>query len=185
MPKRLRATLEVLRIEPGNADAHYYLGMMSCQNGQFAEGAEYARQSLACDPRHARAHVLLGRALGALGQRDEALTSFERAIALAPDLAQAHGHRADVLSELGRNEEAVESYDRALALAPEVVEDWFSRGAALISAWAATRRRLRASTAFSPSSPISRKPSCCTRRGFFQSCASATGPIWTPRSLSF
>ncbi len=124
---------EVLRVEPDNADAHYYLGMMSCQNGQFAKGAEYARQSLACEPRHARAHVLLGRALGALGQRNEALSSFERAIALAPDLAQAYGHRADVLSELGCNEEAVESYDRALALAPNAVEDWFSRGVALIA----------------------------------------------------
>jgi protein O-GlcNAc transferase len=124
---------EVLRVEPGNADAHYYLGMMSCQNGQFAKGAEYARQSLACEPHHARAHVLLGRALDALGQRDEALTNFERAIALAPDLAQAHGHRADVLSELGRNEEAVESYDRALALAPDVIEDWLSRGVTLIA----------------------------------------------------
>lgn len=124
---------EVLRLEPGNADAHYYLGMMSCQNGRFAEGAEHARQSLAREPGHARAHVLLGRALGALGQPDEALTSFERAIALAPDLAEAQGHSADVLSELGRNEEAVESYDRALALAPDVVEDWFSRGVALIA----------------------------------------------------
>jgi protein O-GlcNAc transferase len=124
---------EVLRIEPGNADAHYYLGMLSCQNDHFAEGAEYARQSLAREPRHTRAHVLLGRALDALGQRDEALTNFERAIALAPDLAQAHGHRADVLNELGRNEEAVESYDRALALAPDVIEDWFSRGVALIA----------------------------------------------------
>jgi predicted O-linked N-acetylglucosamine transferase (SPINDLY family) len=124
---------EVLRIEPGNADAHYYLGMMACQNGRFAEGAEYARQSLAREPRHARAHVLLARALAAAGERDEALTSFERAIALAPDLAQAHGHRADVLGELGRNEEAVESYDRALVLAPDVVEDWFSRGVALIA----------------------------------------------------
>jgi predicted O-linked N-acetylglucosamine transferase (SPINDLY family) len=124
---------EVLRVEPGNADALYYLGMMSCQDGHFADGAEYARQSLACEPYHARAHVLLGRALDALGQQDEALTNFDRAVELAPDLAQAHGHRADLLSELGRNEEAVESYDRALALAPDVVEDRLSRGVTLIA----------------------------------------------------
>jgi protein O-GlcNAc transferase len=124
---------EVLRLEPGNADAHYYLGMMSCQSGRFAEGAEYARKSLTREPRHARAHVLLGRALSALERREEALTSFQQAVALAPDLAQAHGHRADVLGELGRNEEAVESYDRALALAPDAIEDWFSRGVALIA----------------------------------------------------
>ena len=125
---------DVLRAEPGNADAHYYLGMMSCQHGRFAEGAKLARQALASDPRHARAHVLLGRALSALGGNDEALASFARAIALAPDLAPAHGHLADLLSDLGRNGEAVDSYDRALALAPENTENWFNRGVALNAA---------------------------------------------------
>lgn len=124
---------EVLRADPGNADAHCYLGMIACQHGRFAEGAERARQSLAHDPHSARAHLLLGRALAALGQHEEALASFDRAIALAPDLARAHGHRADLLAELGRNAEAIESYDRALALAPDAVEDWFNRGGALIA----------------------------------------------------
>lgn len=122
----------VLRADPGNADAHYFLGMISCQQGRFAEGAEHARKSLSSDKRHVRAHVLLGRALSALARPEEALTSFERAIALAPDLAQAHSHRADLLSDLGRHAEAVESYDRALSLAPDMVEDWFNRGAALV-----------------------------------------------------
>jgi protein O-GlcNAc transferase len=122
---------EVLRADPGNADAHCYLGMIACQHGRFAEGAERARQSLAHDPQNARGHVLLGRALAALGQHQEALASFDRAIALAPDLARAHGHRADLLAELDRNAEAIASYDRALALAPDAVEDWFNRGGAL------------------------------------------------------
>jgi protein O-GlcNAc transferase len=124
---------QVLRADPGNADAHYYLGMMSCQQGRFADGAERARQALRRDPHHARAHVLLGRALSALGQRGEALANFDRAIALEPDFARAHGHRADLLGELGRNPEAVESYDRALALAPDTVADWFNRGTALLA----------------------------------------------------
>ncbi len=122
---------EVLRGDPSNSDAHYYLAMISCQSGRFAEGADLARKSLAIDPQHARAHVLLGRALSALGQREEALASFDRAIALVPDLPEAHSHRADVLSALGRNVEAIESYDRTLTLAPDLIEDRFNRAAAL------------------------------------------------------
>jgi len=122
---------EVLRADPGNADAHYYLGMMSCQQGRFAEGAELARKALAGDPRHARAHILLGRALAALGRYEQALTSFETAIAYTPDAAEAHGNRGDVLSDLGRNDEAIDSYDRALIAAPDNVENWFNRGLAL------------------------------------------------------
>ena len=122
---------EVLRADPANADAHYYLAFISCRAGRFAEGAERARQALAANPQHARASALLGRALTALGQREDALAAFDRAIALAPELAEAHGSRADLLAELGRHGEALDSYDRALALAPDVVEDQFNRGVAL------------------------------------------------------
>ena len=59
---------DVLRADPGNADAHYYLGMMACQQGRFTDGAESARKALTGDPQHARAHLLLGRALTALGR---------------------------------------------------------------------------------------------------------------------
>ena len=124
---------EVLRADPANADALYYLALISCQHGRFEEGAELARKSLASDPNQARSHVILGRALHALGLHDDALASFDRAIAQAPDLAPAHANRADVLSKIGRNAEALDSYDRALALAPDSVADWMNRGVALIA----------------------------------------------------
>jgi predicted O-linked N-acetylglucosamine transferase (SPINDLY family) len=124
---------EVLRADPANADALYYLALISCQHGRFEEGAELARKSLASEPKQARGHVILGRALHALGRNDDALASFDRAIALAPDLAPAHANRADVLSKIGRNAEALDSYDRALALAPDSVADWMNRGATLVA----------------------------------------------------
>src|SRR6516225_9764439 len=125
---------EVLHSDPDNADAYYYLGLMSCQAGRFDEGAALARKALASDACHTNAHTLLGRALSALGQHDEAIDSFQRAIAIAPGLAPAHSHLADILSDLGRKLEAIDSYDRALALAPDCVEDWFNRGLALDAA---------------------------------------------------
>jgi predicted O-linked N-acetylglucosamine transferase (SPINDLY family) len=124
---------EVLRADPANADALYYLALISCQHGRFEEGVELARKSLAGDPKQARSHVILGRALHALGFHADALLSFDRATALAPELAPAHANRADVLSKIGRNAEALDSYDRALALAPDSVADWMNRGVALIA----------------------------------------------------
>lgn len=134
----------VLRADPANADAHYYLAAISCQQGRFDEGAKHARRALDSDSRHARAHLLLGRSLSVLGEREQALASFDRAIALAPDLAQAHGNRGDLLSDLGRHAEAIESYDRAVALAPASIEDWFNRGMAL----AAVERKVDAIASF-------------------------------------
>ena len=124
---------EVLRADPANADAFYYLALIACQHGRFEEGAELARKSLAGDPKQARSHVILGRALHALGFHADALSSFDRATALAPELAPAHANRADVLSKIGRNAEALDGYDRALALAPDSVADWMNRGVALIA----------------------------------------------------
>src|ERR1700692_948949 len=124
---------EVLRADPANADALYYLALISCQHGRFEEGAGLARKSLDSDPKQERSHVILGRALHAPGLNDDALSSFDRAIALAPELAPAHANRADVLSKIGRNAEALDSYDRALALAPDSVADWMNRGVALIA----------------------------------------------------
>ena len=121
----------VLEVEPGNADAHYYLGLMACQEGRFTDGAELAHKAVTSAPGHARAHVLLGRALHALRRQDEAVESLKRAIALTPDLAEAHSHLADILSDSGRKAEAIESYDQALALAPDTFDDWFNRGLAL------------------------------------------------------
>src|SRR6516165_9866639 len=69
---------KVLQADPHNADAYYYLGLMSCQARHFDEGAALARQALASDARHANAHVLLGRALSALGRHDEAIESFQQ-----------------------------------------------------------------------------------------------------------
>lgn len=134
----------VLRADPDNVDANYYLAAVHCQQGRFDDGAAYARKALDRDPRHGRAHVLLGRALSALGQREQALASFDRAIAVAPELPQAYGNRGDILSDLGRNADAVASYDRAVALAPDSINDWFNRGVAL----AAIERKAEAIASF-------------------------------------
>ena len=123
---------QVLRADPSNGDALYYLAQASCQQGRLDEGIEQARRALAIDPGRARGHLLIGMALGRLGRPQEALASLDHAIACQGDLADAHGNRGDTLVELGRHAEAVASYDRALAISPDSVENWCNRGAALM-----------------------------------------------------
>jgi tetratricopeptide (TPR) repeat protein len=60
---------DVLRADPANADALYYLALISCQHGRFEEGAELARKSLAGDPKQARSHVRDPAHLAALKDR--------------------------------------------------------------------------------------------------------------------
>ncbi len=121
---------DVLRQDPENADALYYLALIACQNGRFPEGIELARRSAAIAPQ-ARTHDLIGRALAAIGQTQDALAAFDAASACDASFAAAHGNRANLLSELGRHEDALAAFERALALDPNAAEDWSNRGSTL------------------------------------------------------
>ena len=47
--------VEVLRINPRNADALYYIAVIACQDGQFQQGIELARRALTVGGRSKRA----------------------------------------------------------------------------------------------------------------------------------
>ena len=123
--------VEVLRIDPQNPDALYYVAVVACQDEQFQQGVELARRAIANGPPQARVHNLLGQAQYRLGEPMEAIKNFDRAIALDPNFADAHGNRANILVDAGFPDEALKSFDRALALNPASGPDWLNRGALL------------------------------------------------------
>jgi tetratricopeptide (TPR) repeat protein len=122
---------DVLRTNPENADALYYVAVVACQEGQYKEGAELARRAIAIGPPAARVHNLLGQAHDRLAQPLEAIKNYDKAIAIDPDFADAHGNRANILAEAGFPDEALKAFDRALSLKPNSVPDWLNRGALL------------------------------------------------------
>jgi len=116
--------VQVLRGDPENSEALYYVAVVAVQEGKFAEGIKLAQRALTFGPPQARVHNLLGQALLRLSQAQEALASFDRAIELQPDFAEAYGNRANALIDLGRAEDALASFERVLALRPDSWEDW-------------------------------------------------------------
>jgi tetratricopeptide (TPR) repeat protein len=123
--------IEVLKADPENADALYYVAVVACQGGEYGEGIKLARRALTLGAPTARLHNLLGQALYREGDRLEAIKNFDTAIALDPKLADAHGNRANVLTDAGFADEALKSFDRALALNPDSAPDWLNRGVLL------------------------------------------------------
>jgi tetratricopeptide (TPR) repeat protein len=122
---------EVLRNDPANGEALYYVAVVACQEGQLKQGAELARKAIASGHNTAKVHNLLGQALDRLGEPLEAIKSLDRAIAIDPNLAEAHGNRANILADADLPVEALKSFDRALALNPNSPTDWLNRGALL------------------------------------------------------
>ena len=123
--------VEVLRIDPQNPDALYYVAVVACQEGQYRQGIELARRAIEFGPPQARVYNVLGQALYREGERLEAIKNFDRAIVLDPKFADAHGNRANILADAGFPDEALKSFDRALALNPTSAADWLNRGSLL------------------------------------------------------
>ena len=122
---------EVLKNDPENGEALYYVAVVCCQDGQYKQGAELARKAIACGLNTGKVHNLLGQALDRLGEPLEAIKSFDTAIAVDPDFAEAHGNRANILVDAGLSDEALKSFNRALALNPNSPSDLLNRGALL------------------------------------------------------
>ncbi|MDO8875085.1 MAG: tetratricopeptide repeat-containing glycosyltransferase family protein [Pseudolabrys sp.] len=124
---------DVLTKDPKNAEALYYVAVISCQEGQFTQGVDLVRRALTLVPPEARMLNLLGQALDRLGQPLEAVKALDQAIALDPKLAAAHANRANILIDAGMPAEALEGFDRALALNPDSPAELINRGGLLES----------------------------------------------------
>ena len=59
---------QVLRNDPQNADALYYIAVIACHEGQFQQGIDLARRSLSFRSGQARAYNLIGQALHRMGR---------------------------------------------------------------------------------------------------------------------
>jgi tetratricopeptide (TPR) repeat protein len=121
---------DVLRSDPQNADALYYVAVVACQEGQYKEGAALARRAIDNGPPQARVHNLLGQAHDRLDQPLEAIKQYDQAITIDANFAEAHGNRAGIMATAGFPDEALKSFDRALALNPNPT-DWINRGTLL------------------------------------------------------
>jgi tetratricopeptide (TPR) repeat protein len=112
--------LSMLRVFPENAKAHFWVGTVALERGDWDEVLRHYREALRIYPEFATVEPVmsanLGLALVETGQRDEGLARIERAIAMEPTwsmlrwvLGVAHGKQ-------GRYEEAEAAFRQAVEL---------------------------------------------------------------------
>lgn len=111
---------EVLRREPGNADALHHLGLVALQARQPEQAVNLISGAIAARPGVAAMHANRAEALFALGRHGEAVADYDVALAAQPDLAEAAGRKGEALLALGRVDDAVASFERAVATRPSL-----------------------------------------------------------------
>ena len=105
-------------VQPGDADAWYWLGLAHANLGMFGEAANALARAVVCNSRHAPAHHTLGSVLMRLGHTDQAIGNLQQAVNLKPSFAEAHGDLGNALRLAGRLDEAEQSLRSALRLKP-------------------------------------------------------------------
>ena len=84
-PNAGRCYKQAIHLDPGNALAFLYLGVLANEADQPELSVSMLEQAISLSPDLAPAYKNLGVALNKLGRKEEAAKNFERAASLAPD----------------------------------------------------------------------------------------------------
>lgn len=80
---------QAVDVWPANALAHYQLGVLAAQRGDWRSAVESLEQAVAANPSFAQGHHALGVALLQLGEQARAIEHFEAVVRLVPDSDEA------------------------------------------------------------------------------------------------
>jgi predicted O-linked N-acetylglucosamine transferase (SPINDLY family) len=123
---------DVLKMQPDNADALHFLGVLQSQQGRREAGLSLIDRAVAVNPRSAAAFYNRAGILRDMKRLEEALESYDRALALKADHHAALNNRGAVLHDLKRYSEAVQSFDRAIAMKPDSADAFSNRAISLV-----------------------------------------------------
>lgn len=107
---------DILRREPGHADALNLSALILTQQGELTVARERAARAVEAVPTAAAYLCTLGQIDAARGDAAAALAAFERALTLDPAHAETHLQKGIVLNATGQCAPACAAFERALAL---------------------------------------------------------------------
>ena len=124
---------QVVRAEPKNFAAHYYLGIAYYQAGQPARSVPLLTAAAELRPGAIEAHKDLGLILLKLKAFGPAEASLARALTLQPGNPELLVNRGIALKGLGRTADAVACYRQAITLRPAFAEAHHNLGNGLLA----------------------------------------------------
>jgi tetratricopeptide (TPR) repeat protein len=145
---------QILAVQPANADALHFLGLIAHQCGNNQAAAEHIGRAIASNSSNANFYCNLGLILSQLGRPADAEANLRTALRLRPKFPEALNSLGIALYALGRAAEAEESYRKALRLKPDFADAFNNLGVTLSAlgrpgdAEASYRQALRLNPAF-------------------------------------
>ena len=125
---------QVVELEPQQADALHYLGLILQQRGESAQAIELLKRALDARANNPECWSNLGNMLSEANRRLEAIDAYTQALRLRPSHVNTHYNLGLVLFDVGDFKAAVASIRRAINLSPDDAQMWNSLGEALTRA---------------------------------------------------
>ncbi len=112
----------VLKVDPGNADANNLLGLIAHSVGKSELACQFYRKAVEANPGFSEAHFNLANACRRLGKYEDAIQSYNQVLQLNPDHADARNNLGVTCLGLGHLEEATQCFRTLLASQPDSVQ---------------------------------------------------------------
>lgn len=125
--KALDAYDKAIKLDPKNAKAHYYKGIVKNKLGEYQTAiVDFDKAvKLGFDSIDLYYYRALSKTL--LGQHKAAISDFDIVITLNPDCGTAYNYRGNLRQELGQHEDALTDYTEAIRINPDYAEAYNSR----------------------------------------------------------
>ena len=108
----------IIKIEPDNYSAYFFLGIAMRRVGNTNEAIESYEKAIKLKPDFVDAYYNLGNILYFLKKFDKARINYEKAIKLNPNFENAYFNLGNTLKDLGELDSAEYNYKKVLSLNP-------------------------------------------------------------------
>ncbi|HEY3646218.1 MAG TPA: tetratricopeptide repeat protein, partial [Gammaproteobacteria bacterium] len=119
---------EVLKQEPGQPDAHHFMGLLAHQTGRHELGESHVRRSLELAPQRAEFYYNYANMLLTLRRPEQAVQELQRCVDLAPGMTAAWLALGMTLQGLKFNMHAAAAFHRVLSAEPARADAWKALG---------------------------------------------------------
>jgi protein O-GlcNAc transferase len=130
LQKAERICLEILKVQPDNAEVMHFLGVIFYGAGNYDIAIENINNSLLLNPINAAAYYDLGNAYFEKSHFEDAITYYQKAIEINPNFAEAFNNLGLAMQDNGRLDYAIKNYQKAIDINPSLVEAYNNLGLA-------------------------------------------------------
>lgn len=126
-----QACVQILKLQPKHADAHFLLGMIALNMQQMTKAIELIKVAINYKPNLPEYYAFYAKALSMVNRYQEANEAVQKALTLDSDNPMVNDTLAVVLSRLGGHKQAVPLFRKAIEKQPNNPSFYYNLAASL------------------------------------------------------